>query len=130
MTLTVVNGPVIQRGEALSDGVDCSGGNAVRITMPSDWTGANLTFLISTDGAFYNDLFDSAGAEVTMVVVPGSAVHISAEWASFWNFIKFRSGTRGHPVVQAELRQFAITLNTPTDQSAAPLARQGGDQRR
>jgi hypothetical protein len=113
MALTVISGPIMQPGESLSEGVDCSGGNAVRITMPAAWTPANLTFAISTDGGGYNDLFDAEGKEVTMVVVPGSAVHIAAEWATFWNFIKFRSGTRSHPVKQETQRDFAITLMTP-----------------
>ena len=34
MTLNVMNGPVIEAGESLSGAVDCSGGDAVRITMP------------------------------------------------------------------------------------------------
>ena len=61
MGLTVINGPFIQAGESLSDGVDCSGGDAVRITMPGAWSGGNLTFQISTDGALYNDLFTARG---------------------------------------------------------------------
>ena len=117
MTLSVVNGPIIQPGESLSDGVDCSGGNAVRITMPAAWTPANLTFQISTDGNGYNDLVDVNGKDVTLVVVPGSAVPIDVEWSHFWNFIKFRSGTRAYPVVQPVQRDFAITLN---DAGAAP----------
>ena len=62
--------------------------------MPAEWTGANLTFAISTDGNGFNDLFDLEGNEITIVVKPGAAVRIGREWASFWNFIKFRSGPR------------------------------------
>jgi hypothetical protein len=108
MALTVVNGPFIQPGESLSDGVDCSGGNAVRITMPGAWTPANLTFQVSTDGAMY---YDANGNEIVMSVTPNSAVPISKDWANWWNFVKFRSGTRAYPVVQEELREFAITLS-------------------
>lgn len=111
MTLSVVNGPIISVGESLSEGVDCSGGNAVRITMPGAWSGGNLTFQISTDGVFYNDLCDINGEEVTVVVRPGAAMRIDAEWANFWNFVKFRAGTSDHPVVQRDLREFAITLD-------------------
>jgi hypothetical protein len=124
MALNVINGPFIQPGESLSDGVDCSGGDAVRITMPGAWSGGNLTFQISTDGALYNDLHEANGDEVTMVVVPGAAVRIDREWAKFWNFIKFRSGTRDHPVVQRERREFAITLSTA---AAAPPAARSAD---
>ena len=67
MALNVINGPFIQPGKWLSDGVDCSGGDAVSITMPGAWSGGNLTFQISTDGALYNDLHEANGDEVTMV---------------------------------------------------------------
>ena len=122
MTLSVLNGPVIEAGELLSDAVDCSGGDAVRITMPAEWTGANLTFAISTDGNGFNDLFDLEGNEITVVVEPGAAVRIDREWATFWNFIKFRSGTRDHPVVQHERREFAITLSTAARPRRRPAA--------
>ena len=133
MTLTVINGPVIEAGESLSDAVDCSGGDAVRITMPAEWTGANLTFAISTDGNGFNDLFDLEGNEITIVVKPGAAVRIGREWATFWNFIKFRSGTRDHPVVQRERREFAITLSTAGEAAppaAAALSSLRGEMRR
>ena len=120
-----MNGPFIQPGESLSDGVDCSGGDAVRITMPGAWSGGNLTFQISTDGAMYNDLHEINGDEVTMVVVPGAAVRIDRDWAKFWNFIKFRAGTRNHPVKQSDLREFAITLSTV--EPAPPAALSAGD---
>lgn len=123
--LSVINGPFIQAGESLSDGVDCSGGDAVRITMPGNWTpGANLTFQVSTDGALYNDLFTADGHEVTMAVVTGAAVRVDAQWSRFWNFVKFRSGTRSAPVVQTELREFAITLSsTETPPARAATAK-------
>ena len=51
MTLSVINGPIIAAGEAVSEAIDCSGGDLVRITMPAGWTRApNLTVLVSTDG--------------------------------------------------------------------------------
>ena len=58
------------------------------------------------------------------MVKPGAAVRIDREWATFWNFIKFRSGTRDHPVVQRERREFAITLSTA---AAAPPAARSAD---
>jgi hypothetical protein len=109
-TLSVLN-TIIPASESLSDPIDCSGGNAVRITFPTTWTGANLTFQISTDGNGYNDLVDTDGREVMMTVVPGAAMHISAEWSYFWNFIKIRSGSSKAPVIQKEQRDFAITLH-------------------
>jgi hypothetical protein len=113
MTLQVLNGPFIQAGESLSDAVDCSAGELVRLTMPGAWTdAAPLTFQISTDGVFYNDLFTLDGHELTLpVVVPGAAVLVSHDVGRAVAFIKFRSGTRAAPVAQDMLREFAVAID-------------------
>ena len=59
MPLSIVDGPTIKLDESLSDGVDCSAGTIVRITVPQEFTPANLTFQVSSNGDLYNDLFDS-----------------------------------------------------------------------
>ena len=112
MTLQVLNGPVIEAGEFLSDGLDCSGGDIVRITAPAGWSGANLTFQISTDGNGYNDLYTARGEEVTITLKkPGSAIIVlNEEWVKAINWLKIRSGTGNHPVAQAERREFAIAV--------------------
>ena len=50
MAIQVLNGPTIAAGDSLSDGLDCSGGKIVKITMPADWTFADITFQTSSDG--------------------------------------------------------------------------------
>lgn len=125
MALEILNGPYIQAGESLSDGLDCTGGSIVRITMPAQWTPANLTFQISSDGTGYNDLVDRNGDDIMVVVVPGSAL-VVAQYGDFLKavaFLKVRSGTRENPVPQAERRQFAIAIEPPIA-SMAPTARQ------
>jgi hypothetical protein len=113
--LQVLNGPFIQAGESLSDAIDCSAGELVRLTMPGAWTdAAPLTFQISTDGVFYNDLFTLDGHELTLpVVVPGAAVLVSHDVGRAIAFIRFRSGTRAAPVPQQDLREFAVAVNVP-----------------
>lgn len=113
--LQVLNGPFIQAGESLSDAIDCSAGELVRLTMPGAWTdAAPLTFQISTDGVFYNDLFTLDGYEVTLpAVVPGAAVLVSHDVGRAIAFIRFRSGTRAAPVPQQDLREFAVAVNVP-----------------
>ena len=113
--LEVLNGPVIEAGECLSDAVDCSAGQLVRITMPADWSdGAALTFQISTDGEFFNDLFGIDGYEVTInEVVAGSAVLIPESVGRAIAFIRFRSGTRGDEVPQEKRREFAVAILRP-----------------
>jgi hypothetical protein len=110
MPVNVLNGPVIEAGESLSAPLDCTGGDVVRITMPSAWTEAVLSFQISTDGEFFNDVFRSDGWEVSFHVVPGSAVLLPPDMTRAVQYLKVRSGTRDNPVPQPERRQFAISV--------------------
>jgi hypothetical protein len=110
MPLQIVDGPTILAGEALSDGVDCSAGNIVRITVPQEFTPANLTFQVSTDGGFYNDLFTAGGAEVTVVAHGSTGIVVPEPWTKSINFIKFRSGSRTHPIAQKVDCKFAIAV--------------------
>jgi hypothetical protein len=124
MALQVLDGPLIAAGESLSSGIDCSAGPLVRITMPAEWEpSANLTFELSSDGTYYNPLYDVKGNEITIVVVPGSAVRIPLEWSTLIAFIKFRSGTSKHPVVQKEGRLFAVAIEVPDQEPAASSRR-------
>jgi hypothetical protein len=113
MALEIINGPIIAAGESLSAPVDLTDKEIVRITMPAGWDNANLTFQISTDGQGFNDLFTDDGKESTMVVTIGAAVVISDVHAAVKKaavFLKFRSGTRSHPVVQTAQRDFALAV--------------------
>lgn len=118
MPLQILDGPTIAARESLSDGIDCSAGDIVRITVPLEFTPANLTFQVSTDGNFYNDMFTSDGKEVTIVAKPDTGIIIHEPWARSINFLKFRSGSRDHPVPQREDCKFAIAVET-----AAALSR-------
>jgi hypothetical protein len=109
--LQVIEGPTILAGESLSDAVDCSMGQLCRITMPSAWDTARLTFQFSTDGMFFNDMFGLDGYEVKIDnVVTGAGVIIPADIGRAIAFLKFRSGSRGNPIVQTETRVFAVTV--------------------
>jgi hypothetical protein len=112
MALAIVDGPTIKAGESLSDGADCSAGKIVRITVPQEYTAANLTFQISTDNNFYNDLFTAQGEEVTVVAKQSTGIVIGEKLAASINFIKFRSGSRSHPVAQRVDCKFAIAVET------------------
>src|SRR5262245_3630982 len=107
MPLTVVNGPTIGAGQTLSDVVDCTGGQLVRITMPSDWTPAMLSFQLSSDDIGYNDLYDIHGKLVAIEVIPGSAVLVPELLGNAAAFLKFRSSAP-----QAEQRTFAVAIKT------------------
>jgi hypothetical protein len=113
MPLAILDGPTIAAGESLSDGIDCSSGEIVRITVPQEFTPANLTFQVSTDGNLFNDLFDDSGDEIMVTAQPDSGIVISGRWVRSVAYLKFRSGSRDHPVEQREDCKFAIAVDTP-----------------
>jgi hypothetical protein len=114
-TFQVLNGPTIPAGEALSDGLDCTAGTPVRITMPAVWgDGQDITFQVSTDNIGYNNLVRVDGSEVTAEVVPGSALLLPAEVANACAWLKIRSGPSAAPMVQNEQRTFAVSLRIET----------------
>jgi hypothetical protein len=111
MTLQVLSGPTIKAGESLSDAADCTAGEVLWIAMPAAWTPAPLTFQFSPDGEFWHDVFDGDAFELQIkTVVPGAGVIVGFAAARAMSHVKFRSGTRLAPVVQAADRVFAITL--------------------
>jgi hypothetical protein len=112
MTFSIVNGPTIAKGESLSDKADCAAGSILRITVPQEFTGSSLTFQVSTDGKFFNDLYDAEGKEITITANPDSSVVLEKHWVREIPYIKFRSGTREAPVEQDEDCKFAIALAT------------------
>ena len=95
-------------GESLSAGIDCSAGPIVKITMPGNWVSADLTFQTSSDGIMYNDMFMPNGIELIYTVIAGTGIFVLRLTTGF---VKFRSGTRERPVVQPELREFAVALD-------------------
>jgi hypothetical protein len=123
MTLQIVDGPIIAKGESLSDGVDCSAGDIVRITVPQEYTEANMTLQVSSDGNLYNDLYDPDGEVITIVAKPDTAIVIRDVWRKSVNFVKLRSGTRDAPVKQREDCRFAIAVEVPAGAAADPASR-------
>jgi hypothetical protein len=119
MSLQILDGPTIAKDESLSDGIDISAGDIVRITVPQEYTAANLTFQFSSDGNLYNDLFLANGEEVTVSAKANTGIVIRAEWTKYLAFIKLRSGSRDAPVKQAVDCKFAIGIEV----ADAPPAR-------
>jgi hypothetical protein len=113
MPLVIVDGPTILKDESLSDGVDCSAGQIVRITVPQEFTDANLTFQVSSDGNLYNDLYNDEGEAITITAQPDSGIVVFGPWVRSIGFLKLRSGTREHPIEQIEDCKFAIAIETP-----------------
>ena len=115
MPFEIVDGPTIAAGESLSDGVDVSGGKVIRITLPGpeEWRKANLTFQVSSDGNYFNDAWNDKGEEIMVPGVPHwCTIFVSGMHLEHIGWLKIRSGTRDHPVVQPNACKMAITLYT------------------
>jgi hypothetical protein len=112
MPFAIVDGPTIAAGQSLSDKANCSAGAMIRITVPKEFAGDSLTFMVSTDGNFFNDLYDAEGNEITIVAKPDTGVVLQDSWVKSIPYIKFRSGTRESPVEQDQDCKFAIAIDT------------------
>jgi len=77
---------------------------------------------VSTDGNFYNDLFNAQGEEITVAAKANTAIVVHEVWTKSIAFIKFRSGTRSHPVEQKVDCRFAIAIDTDEPATLAAAA--------
>lgn len=112
MPRVVIAGPIIEAGQSLSNGINCSAGSIIRITTPAAWDLANLSFQISTDGVAYTDLYLPREGEVVIACGAKQALNINpVNWpAAAW--VKFRSGDSAHPIVQTAQRKFETVIDT------------------
>lgn len=91
----------ITSGQSVSNVVDLGSKTLLAIITPSDWTAANLTFQVSTDGITYSNMHDNAGVESTVTAAASRYIVVDpANWVGV-KYIKVRSGTSGTPVNQA-----------------------------
>jgi hypothetical protein len=103
----------IPQGESLTDPIDLTGGQLVRVYMPEEWNHAPLTLRVSSDGVqAYRDVFMGDGQELQFTVVPNAAVLVPDDKGKGLAFVKFRSGTRDQPVLQNTARTFELILQT------------------
>jgi hypothetical protein len=110
----------ISAGQALSNPLEVGVNlGAVRIAMPSGWTGAAITFQISLDGVTYLDLHHAAQTHEGMwtsyeaglaSVIPNSIVLLPPGAGDHIGWLKLRSGTRPRPVAQEADRMFQIVF--------------------
>jgi len=78
-------------------------------------------------GNFYNDLFASNGDEITVAAKPDTGIVLVMEaWTRAVVFLKFRSGSRDHPVKQKEDCKFAVAVETADAPATASRQRDAG----
>lgn len=101
----------IANGQSLSGAVDLLELTPVRITMPSSWTAANLTFQVSYDGVNFANLYDAYGNEVIVQASTSRDIALGSDF--IWHFLgakslRIRSGTSGSPVAQGGARTILV----------------------
>jgi hypothetical protein len=122
MTLTVKT-VTIRAGEAVSDALDLStASDLVRMNIPEGLPAGPMTFMVSSDNNFFNDLHFSNGYEPFVTTRPGTAMSMTgiADLNNF-PYLKLRSGTRGQPVPVATDCVFSIVVETPSVLSGLSL---------
>lgn len=83
------------------------------LVMPSEWTTADITFLVSNkSGGTFVPLYDDAGIEVTVKASQGTAVGLANAALALapWRYVKLRSGTSASAVNQAGDRTIEVVL--------------------
>ena len=97
----------IANGASLSDAVEVGESVVVGFQLPTIDV-AVLTFQGSHDGVTYQNVFDSAQAEVQVASSTGVRFVIAPAALNGLPFIKVRSGTSGAPVNQTAQRQVQV----------------------
>jgi hypothetical protein len=103
----------IPAGQIISNIVDVTDGEIIRLIMPDAWTGpGNLTFQVSQTNVDtdFRDLYTSAGMEYQMSCVPGRTVGVMRGDITKESFIRVRAGRAGQPVVQEQDRTFQFIV--------------------
>lgn len=112
-------GVQIPANQALSGVIDLGANDAVAIEMPEAFSGTTITFQgkanyseSSAPGAEdWDDVYDSAGTELTLTVAANRIVGLKADAAatlSAIRFIRLRAGTAAAPANQNPAREFRI----------------------
>ena len=101
----------IPAGAALSSVADLRAGTPALLLTPDDWSAANASFQVSTDGTTFVDLTDAEGVETHLSMGPGRAILLAPELLQAMSYLRIRSGLSAHPVPQQADRAFTIVLS-------------------
>lgn len=96
----------------LSEAVTLGGLALLRISMPSAWTTASLTFQGSEDGTTFNDLYDDSGTEVAVAASASRCIVVDPTKFISTPYLKVRSGTSASPVSQGGARTLTLGLRS------------------
>jgi hypothetical protein len=101
-TVTIANGQSLSAAFCVGQGVPLS------VQMPAAFTGTALTFQGSGDNTTYQNLYDDAGNELSVVVAASRNVKLPASDLAGYPFLKIRSGTAGTPTTEGADRTLLV----------------------
>lgn len=103
----------IASGASQSDVIDTQGHTSFMLLMPSAWTTAHITFLVSDSptGTFLKAMSQN-GTELDISVAAGGAyaLETASPQLCIARYIKLRSGTASSPVNQAAERTIKVIM--------------------
>jgi hypothetical protein len=99
----------IAAGASLSDAADIRAGNVTMLLTPADWTPANTSFQVSSDGTTFTNLTESDGNEIHVAMGANRAVLMPPALLPA-NYVRIRSGLAAHPVPQSSARTFTMVM--------------------
>ncbi len=91
----------IADGASLSSTVTLNGRHIVGIITPATLAGTSLTFQGAADGATFNNIFDTAGSEVTWTISTSRFIPVTPATFAGLQSVKLRTGTSGSPSAQS-----------------------------
>jgi hypothetical protein len=100
----------IAAGQSKSTVLDLTTTQLTQLMAPDAWTSANITFQVSADGLAFGDLYDKTGVEVIRGMGPARAVPVDPALTSAALYLRLRSGSSTHPVVQDADRTFVCVM--------------------
>jgi hypothetical protein len=103
----------IASGESLSAAIDLEDYKFIAFIFPSGWTTAALTFKGSHDNGVFFDIYDNAGAEISLTVSGMKCIVLTPtvqQELEPIRFIKLRSGTTASPVAQGAAREIKVLM--------------------
>jgi hypothetical protein len=100
----------IAAGTAMSDAADLRAGVPTLLLTPDDWSAANVSFQVSTDGTTFFDLIGADDAETHLAMGADRAILLPGDLLQAASYVRIRSGSSAHPVPQAADRVFTLVL--------------------
>jgi hypothetical protein len=93
---------IIKGGESLSSAISLWNTRHFALDIPEDFTGTSITFQGGGADFVTRNIYDSAGAELTATVAPGTMCSLSGVAAALapYRSLRIRSGTAASPTVQ------------------------------